>query len=38
MGIGIEKVLTTTGAQATKDFDMDYLFGSNYLTHPRGWR
>ena len=38
MGIGIEKVLTTTGAQATKDFDIEYIFGSNYLTHPRGWR
>ena len=38
MGIGVEKVLTTTGAQSTKDFDIDYAWGSSYLTHPPRWR
>jgi len=38
MGIGKEKEMTTTGAQATKELDMDYIFGANYLTHPKGWR
>jgi len=38
MGIGIEKTLTTTGAQTTKDFDLNYAWGSGYLTHPTRWR
>lgn len=26
------------GASATKDMDIEYMFGHDYLTHPKGWR
>jgi len=34
MGIGQDKKLTRTGAQATHDLDIGYSYGASYLTHP----